>query len=83
MKWVDEWGERLYFRRGVFVLVKKEGKVEIPPPQVDSIVVAVPGVAVSAKALVKAAEFGIDVVLMPGWRPAARLVPAARQWSCG
>ncbi|MCU7786936.1 CRISPR-associated endonuclease Cas1 [Pyrobaculum sp. 3827-6] len=56
--------------------MKKDGKVEVAPPQVDSIVVAVPGAALSAKALAKAAEFGIDVVLMPGWRPAARLVPA-------
>lgn len=31
---------------------------------------------ISAKALVKAAEFGIDVVFMPAWQPKARLVPA-------
>jgi len=39
----------------------------VAPPFVDSIVVAVWGVGISGKALVKAAEFGIDVVFMPAW----------------
>ncbi len=37
---------------------------------------AVQGAAISAKALAKAVEFGIDVAIMPGWKPLARLVPA-------
>lgn len=73
---LDQYGSYLGVRQGRFFL-KHRDKVswELAPVELDSIVISVEGVSVSAAALTLAAKFGVDVVFLNGVKPAARLLP--------
>ncbi|MGC9182313.1 CRISPR-associated endonuclease Cas1, partial [Thermogladius sp.] len=61
---VSEPGTVLRFRKGVFVVEKKGSKTEVPPLEVERVFVASSRVGLSSKVLLKAVEYGIDVVLL-------------------
>lgn len=78
---VDKYGAYLGVREGLFVVRVREGNewkdlVEVSPAQLDSIVVAVEGVSISASAVILAGSHGIDLVFISGFNPVCRLLPA-------
>jgi CRISPR-associated protein Cas1 len=79
---IDKYGVFLGVKDGVFQIRGrgKQGRPEvlakIPPGEVDSIVVSVPGATISAAAIILAEKHGIDLVFIDKNRPIARLVPA-------
>ena len=78
---VDKYGAYLGVREGLFVVRVREGDewkdlVEVSPAQLDSIVIAVEGVSISASAAILAGSHGIDLVFLSGYNPACRLIPA-------
>ena len=79
---IDKYGLFLGVKDGMFQIrgKGKQGRPEvlakIPPGEVDSIVISVPGATISAAAVVLAEKHGIDLVFISNYRPIARLVPA-------
>ncbi len=75
---IDRYGLYLGVREGRFQLREKNKVVaDIPPAEVDSILLAVKGASISTAALVLAARHGIDVLVLDGWKPVSRLIPAS------
>lgn len=74
---IDEYGAFLRVKDGRFRLEVK-GKVlwEAAPVELDTIAFVTKGAAVSIAALELASRFGIDVVVILGNKPVARLMPA-------
>ncbi len=73
---IDQHGSFLGVKKGRFVLrVAKEQKWEISPVELESIIIAVEGAAISSAAISLATTFGIDLVFMKGDQPIARLIP--------
>ncbi len=78
---IDRYGAYLGVREGIFVVrVRENGEwkdvVEISPAQLDSIVITVEGVSISASAVILAGSHGIDLVFISGFNPVCRLLPA-------
>ncbi|MEM2278685.1 MAG: CRISPR-associated endonuclease Cas1 [Candidatus Nezhaarchaeales archaeon] len=78
---IDKYGAYLGVREGLFVVRVREGGewkdiVEVSPAQLDSIVVAVEGVSISASAAILAGSHGVDLVFISGFNPVCRLLPA-------
>jgi len=82
---IVDYGATLKVKDGRFQLhapQKKEGgtgyvvKWDLSPPEVESIVVAVKGVSVSAAAIELAAKNGIHIYFFSGSKPLAHLLPA-------
>lgn len=68
-------------REGLFVVRVRENNewkdvVEVSAAQLDSIVIAVEGVSISASAVMLAGSHGIDFVFVSGFSPVCRLLPA-------
>jgi len=79
---IDKYGLFLGVKDGIFQIrgKDKQGKPEvlakIPPGEVDSIIISVPGATISAAAVVLAEKHGIDLVFINNYKPVARLIPA-------
>jgi CRISPR-associated protein Cas1 len=78
---IDKYGAYLAVKEGLLVVRVREGGewkdvTEVSPAQLDSIVVAVEGVSVSAAAIMLASAHGVDVVFLSGTKPICRLVSA-------
>ena len=79
---IDKYGAYLGVHEGLFVVRVREGGkwrevTKVSPAQLDSIVIAVEGVSVSASAVVLAGSHGVDLVFLSGSEPVCRLLPAA------
>ena len=71
------YGVSLKARKGLFQIFEKGKKAgETSPVEVEAIVIASRAVSITSSALVLAANYGIDVVVMDKWNPVARLIPA-------
>jgi len=71
------YGVYLRARKGLFQVVRKGSKPEeIPPVEVDAIIVDTKAASISSSAVLLAAKLGVDILFYDGWRPAARLLPA-------
>ncbi len=78
---IDKYGAVLGAREGVFEVRVKEGNewktlAQIPFSLVESIVITVDGVSITAAAIKLAGMYGIDVNFIFSNKPTARLVPA-------
>jgi CRISPR-associated endonuclease Cas1 len=72
---IDDYGAFLSSKQGMFVLKKKDSKIEVSAADLDSIVFSVKGASISAASIALAAEFGIDIVFLDKTKPIARLLP--------
>lgn len=74
---VTGYGVSIRARKGVFVIQSRgEKPSEIPPVEVDSIVITTKAASISSAAVQLAAKMGIDLVFYDQWAPLARLLPA-------
>ena len=78
---IDRYGAVLGAKEGIFEVRVKEGNewkvlAQVPFSLVESIVVAVDGVSITAAAVKLAGMYGIDLCFIFSNRPVARLVPA-------
>ena len=74
---VSGYGTAIRARKGVFVIqAKGQPPAEIPPVEVDTILITSRAVSISSAAVQLAAKLGIDLVFMDHSLPLARLLPA-------
>ncbi len=74
---ITGYGVYIRARKGLLQVARKGQKPEeIPPAEVDAIVIDTKAASISSSAVLLAAKLGIDIVFYDGWRPAARLLPA-------
>jgi len=78
---IDKYGAVLGAKEGVFEVRVKEGSewkvlAQVPFSLVESIVVVVDGVSITAAAIKLAGRYGIDLSFIFSNKPAARLIPA-------
>jgi len=69
-------GARLRFRKGVFVVEKNSERREVSPLEIERILIASSRVGLSSKVLIKAVEYGVDVIILDSRGfPVARVHP--------
>ncbi len=73
---ISDYGVRIRFRDGVFVIENKSLKKTIPPMNIDQLIIATGGVSITSKAIRKAMSLGIDVVFLDSrGEPVGRIYP--------
>jgi len=73
---ISDYGVRIRFRRGVFIVEHRGGREELNPLEVEQVVVATGGVWLSSKVVRKMIEYGVDLVFLDSkGRPIGRVYP--------
>jgi len=73
---VCDYGVRIRYRRGVFIIVHKNGREELNPVEIEQVIIATSGVWLSSKVVRKMIEFGIDLVFLDSkGNPIGRVYP--------
>ncbi len=73
---ISDYGVRIRFRNGLFLVEKNGEKMEIPPLNIEQVIIATGGVMISSKAIRKMIDYGIDLVILDTWgMPIGRVYP--------
>jgi len=74
---ISDYGVKLRFTNGVFIVEGKNMKEEYSPINIDQIIIATSGVSITSRAIRKIMLLGIDLVFLDSWgKPIGRLYPS-------